>query len=70
MSVYDPADDYRRLRLLADEYLRIHLPHASEKQMIKVKAYVYRRIESGENYLKACHEALLHILPALKDGDS
>lgn len=53
MSAYD----------LADDYLRIHLPHASDSQMTKVKAYVYRQIEDGTNYLKACHEALKRVDP-------
>ena len=47
----------------ADEYLRIHLPHASDSQMVKVKTYVYRQIERGTNYLKACHEALVRVDP-------
>lgn len=47
----------------ADEYLRIHLPHASASQMVKVKTYVYRQIELGTNYLKACHEALVRVDP-------
>ena len=53
MSAYD----------LADDYLRIHLPHASDSQMVKVKTYVYRQIERGTNYLKACHEALMKVDP-------